>query len=85
LKEQVFYMPRERRNLTGTIIAEKADWTNEEIIIWLDNRERQEQNKYNKLQLEFIGNGNRFAESGSRDIWARVEREYAQDSERYIL
>jgi hypothetical protein len=85
LKEQVFYMPRERRNLTGAIIVEKADWTNEEIIVWLDNRERQEQNKYNKLQLEFIGNGNRFAESGSRDIWARVEREYAQDSERYIL
>lgn len=85
LKEQVFYMPRERRDLTGAIIADKADWTNEEIMVWLDNRERQEQNEYNQLEAEFTGNGNRFAESGSRDIWARVEREYAQDSERYIL
>ena len=40
LKEQVFYMPRERRNLIGAIIADKADWTNEEIVVWLDNRER---------------------------------------------
>ena len=85
LKEQVFYMPRERRDLTGAIIADKANWTNEEIIVWLDNRERQEQDEYNKLQLEFIGNRNRFGESGSRDIWARVEREYIEDAERYIL
>jgi hypothetical protein len=78
-------MPRERRDLTGAIIADKADWTNEEIIVWLDNREKQEQDTFNRLESEFIGNGNRFAESGSRDIWARVEREYAQDAERYIL
>jgi hypothetical protein len=31
LKEQVFYMPRERRNLTGTIIADKANWTNKRL------------------------------------------------------
>jgi hypothetical protein len=40
LKEQVFYMPKERRNLTGSIIAEKANWSNEEIIVWLDNEDR---------------------------------------------
>jgi hypothetical protein len=85
LKEQAFYMPRERRDLTGAIIADKANWTNEEIVVWLDNRERQEENEYNQLEVEFTGNGNRFAESGSRDIWARIEREHAQDSERYIL
>jgi hypothetical protein len=85
LKEQVFYMPRERRDLTGAIILSKANWTNEEIIVWLDNRKRQEQDTFNRLESEFIGNGNQFAESGSRDIWARVEREYAQDSEQYIL
>jgi hypothetical protein len=84
LKKQVFYMPGERRNLTGAVVADKADWTKEEIIVWLDNRERQEQNTY-ELQLEFTRNGNRFAKSGSRDIWARVEREYAQDAERYTL
>jgi hypothetical protein len=78
-------MPRERRDLTGAIIADKADWTNEEIIVWLDNRERQEQDTFNRLESEFMGNGNRFAESGSRDIWARVEREYTQDAKRYIL
>ena len=33
LKEQVFYMPRERRDLTGRIIADRANWTNEEIIV----------------------------------------------------
>ena len=54
-------------------------------MVWLDNRERQEQNEYNQLEVEFISNRNRFIESGSRDVWARVEREYAQDSERYIL
>jgi hypothetical protein len=51
-------MPRECHDLTGAIIADKANWTNEEIIVWLDNWERQEQNEYNELQLEFIGNGN---------------------------
>jgi hypothetical protein len=64
----VFYIPRERRDLTGAIIADKANWTNKEIIVWLDNREQQEQNVYNQLELEFIGNGNRFTESRSRDI-----------------
>jgi hypothetical protein len=33
LKEQSFYMPKERRDLTSNIIATKANWTNEEIII----------------------------------------------------
>ena len=78
-------MPRERRNLTGAIIANKADWTNEEIIAWLDNSERQEQDEYNMLELEFVRNRNRNTENGSRDIWARIEKEHARDLERYIL
>ena len=61
-------MPRERRDLTGTIIADKANWTTGEIIVWLDNKERKDQEEYNQLEAEFTGNGNRFAESGSRDI-----------------
>ncbi|CAG8971729.1 hypothetical protein HYALB_00007209 [Hymenoscyphus albidus] len=85
LKEQVFYMPRERRDLTGTIITNKADWTNEEIIAWLDNEEKKEQDEYNMLESEFIRNRNRNTENRSRDIWARLEEEYARDSERYIL
>ena len=49
LKEQAFYMPKERRDLLGVVIAEKANWTNEEIIVWLDNKERKEEEEYNKL------------------------------------
>jgi hypothetical protein len=64
LKEQVFYMPRERRDLSGTIIAGKANWTNEEIVVWLDNQERKEEKEYNGLKLEFVRNGNRHRENG---------------------
>jgi MULE transposase-like protein len=85
LKEQVFYMPRERRDLTGRIIADKANWTNEEITVWLDNEEKKEQDEYNRLESEFVRNGNRHTENRSRDIWARLEEEHVRDSERYIL
>jgi hypothetical protein len=74
-------MPRERRDFTGTIIANRANWTNEEIIVWLDNREKQEQDEYNRLESEFTGNGNRFTENGHKDIWARVTEEHARDAE----
>ncbi|RKF56746.1 hypothetical protein OnM2_079035 [Erysiphe neolycopersici] len=33
LKEQSFYMPKERRDLDGNVIAVKANWTNEEIMV----------------------------------------------------
>jgi hypothetical protein len=33
LKEQVYYMPRERRDLTGTIIPGGPKWTNDEILV----------------------------------------------------
>ena len=61
-------MLKERRDLNGNIIAIKANWTNEEIIIWLDNKERKEEEEYNKLKLEFIRNGNKFVENGYKDI-----------------
>jgi hypothetical protein len=85
LKEQAFYMPRERRDLAGTIIANKANWTNEEIMVWLDNEEKKEQGEYNRLESEFVRNGNRHTENGHKDIWGRLEKEHARDSERYIL
>jgi hypothetical protein len=78
-------MPRERRDLTGTIIANRANWTNEEIIVWLDNREKQEQDEYNRLKSEFTRNSNRFTENRHKDIWARVTEEHARDAEQYIL
>jgi hypothetical protein len=78
-------MPKERRDLTGTIIADKANWTPEEIIVWLDNEERREQDEYNKLESEFIRNGNRSIENGPRDIWARIEEEHTREADRYIL
>jgi hypothetical protein len=85
LKEQAFYIPRERRDFTGTIIADKANWTNEEIIVWLDNKKRKEEEEHNRLESEFVRNGNRHTENGRREIWARLEEEHARDSERYIL
>ena len=78
-------MPKERRDLNGNIIAIKANWTNEEIIIQLDNKERKEEEEYNKLELEFIRNGNKYIENGRKEIWARIEEEHARDTKRYIL
>ena len=78
-------MPRERRDLIGNIIAEKANWTPEEIIVWLDNEERKEEEEYNRLESEFVRNGNRHIKNTCQEIWARVEEEVPRDSERYIL
>ena len=85
LKEQVIYMPKERRDLIGTIIAHKANWSNEEITVWLDNEERRQEDEYNRLQVEFDTNNKRGLENGHREIWARVVEEVARDSKRYIL
>jgi hypothetical protein len=78
-------MPRERRDLTGAIIAGRANWTNEEIIAWLDNEDRKEENEYNRLEGEFTSNGNRHTESTSKGIWARIEEEHAREAEQWIL
>ena len=78
-------MPKERRDLNSNIIATKANQTNEEIIVWLNNEERKDEEEYNRLESEFVRNGNRHIEDGSREIWARVKEEIARDSERYIL
>jgi hypothetical protein len=56
-------MPSEWRDLIGSIIAEKANWTNEEIIVWLDNKERNEEEEYTRLEAEFIANGNRYTKN----------------------
>ena len=61
-------MPRERRDLTGAIIADKANWTNKEIIVWLDNKDRKKEDEYNRLESEFVRNGNRHTENRSKDI-----------------
>ena len=49
LNEQVFYMPRERRDLAGNVIANKANWTHEEIMAWLDNKDKKDQDEYDRL------------------------------------
>ena len=43
------------------------------------------QKEYNRLESEFIRNGNRFTKNRPREIWARVAEEVARDSKRYIL
>jgi hypothetical protein len=63
LKEQAFYMPRERCDLIGSIIVEKANWTNKEITVWLDNKKRKEEEEYNRLESEFVRNSNRYTEN----------------------
>jgi hypothetical protein len=78
-------MPKERRDLKGDIIANQANWTPEEIVVWLDNEGKKEEDEYNKLESEFIRNGNRHRENGRTEIWARLEEEHARDAERYIL
>jgi hypothetical protein len=78
-------MLKKRRDFIGTIIADKANWTNEEIIIWLDNEEKKEEEEHNRLELEFIRNSNRHIENEHREIWARLEEEHARDFKRYIL
>jgi hypothetical protein len=42
-------MPKERRDLNSNIIANKANWTSKEIIVWLDNEDKKEQDAYNRL------------------------------------
>ena len=85
LKEQSFYIPKERRDLNSNIIANKANWTPEEIVVQLDNKAKKEEDEYNKLESEFINNGNRYIENERTEIWARLEKEYTRDVERYIL
>jgi hypothetical protein len=69
LKEQSFYMPKERRDLRGNIIADKANWTPEEIIVWLDNEAKKEEDEYNRLESEFVENGNRHTKNRRGEIW----------------
>ena len=78
-------MPKEQRDLSNSIITTKANQTNEEIIVWLDNEERKEEEEYNKLQAEFDANDQRYTENRRREIWARIEEEHTRDAERYIL
>ncbi len=49
-------MPKERCDLQGNIIANKANQTSKEIIIQLDNKDKREDKEYNKLQVEFNAN-----------------------------
>ncbi len=67
-------MPKERRDLSGTIIANKANQTNEEIIVWLDYEERKE-DEYNRLQPEFDANDQTYTENTRQEIWARITQD----------
>ena len=78
-------MPKERRDLDSNIISNKANWTSEEIMVWLDNEDRKEEDEYNRLEVEFNANSQRHTENGRKEIWARLREEYARESERYIL
>ena len=79
-------MPRERRDIATTeIIAEKANWSYEEIMVWLDRQHEKDEEEDNKLKAEFQANGNHHIESNHREMWGRVTEEVARASEQYIL
>jgi hypothetical protein len=78
-------MPRERRDLTGNVTAEKASWSSEEIIVWLDNEERLQEEEDNRVQAEFEANNQRVTTKRPKEIWARIGRSYAREAEEYIL
>ena len=73
-------MPRERRDLIGTIIAKKANQLNEEIIVQLDNEERREEEEFNTLQDEFNTNSQRYTKNIQGELQERLEREYTRDT-----
>ena len=73
-------MPKEQQDLNGNIIATKANQTPKEIMVQLDNKERREEEEYNRLKLEFTRNGNRFTKNSSREIQGRVIEEASRDS-----
>jgi hypothetical protein len=85
LKEQAFYMPRERRDVaTGKIIAEPPNWTPEEILVWLDYQHKLDEEEDKRLDAEYRTNGNRFKENNPRDMWNRIADEATRESEKYI-
>jgi hypothetical protein len=78
-------MPRERRDLSGNIVAERANWTSEEIMVWLDNEVRLEEELNEHVQSDFTLNGNRHALSSASDVWKAVQQEQEQEKEQYIV
>jgi hypothetical protein len=85
LREQLWLMPRERRNLQGNIIASKANWTLEEITIWLDNEERLENQTEKQVESDFEVNGKKHGLRGVNDVWKAITDDVARDQERYIM
>ena len=61
-------MPKERRDLNSNIIAIKANWTNKKIIVWLNNKEKKDKKEYNRLESEFVRNGNKHIKDRSKKI-----------------
>ena len=78
-------MPKERRDLIGTIIAKKANQLNKEIIVQLNNKERREEEEFNTLQDEFNTNSQRYTKNTWGELQERLKREYTRDTKRYIL
>jgi hypothetical protein len=79
-------MPRERRSLQGgEVIANKANWTNEEVIAWIDNDNKRGDIVYDTLESEFRGNGGRQVLGSSREIWRTIEETTAKEAEKYIM
>ena len=61
-------MPKEQRNLIGTIIAKKANQLNKEIIVQLDNEDKREEEEFNTLQDEFNTNSQRYTKNTQGEL-----------------
>jgi hypothetical protein len=78
-------MPKERRDLTGNIIASKANWSPEEIMAWINYEEKCEEELEQQLQSEFVSNRNRHTLVGVNNIWRAIREEVDREDDRYII
>lgn len=85
LQDHIRHMPEERRNLNGDIIQAKANWSTEEVMAWLDNEERLEDEEYEKLDQQYKKDGHWGQQGGVRKIWDDIAREVEKEQEQYIL
>jgi hypothetical protein len=83
LIEQIYYMPRERRDLaTSKIIAHTPKWADDEVYAWIDYDEHQEEEIEQDIRIE---DQQGLQQSGIKGVWAGVNRRIEQDRERYII
>ena len=85
LKQHSFHMPPERRDPSGKIIQNKANWTNEEIIAWLDNEDALEEEEVQRQQAQIDKTGHLEQPQHLKQVWESIVRQAEQEAEHYTL